>query len=49
MTDATGTCSSSLNLSRKATSVTWSVTGITAAGYTYNAAADVGSPVTVAP
>jgi hypothetical protein len=49
VTNATGTCSSSLNLGRKTTSVTWTVTGITAAGYTYDAGADVGSPVTVAP
>jgi len=47
MTAATGTCSSSVSVSRKATSVTWTVSGITAAGYAYDAGANVGSSVIV--
>jgi PKD repeat protein len=43
----TGLCSFSLNVSRKAPSVTWRVTGITAVGHTYDAAADVEMPVTI--
>lgn len=41
VTDPTGWCSFSLNVSRKITSVTWRVTGITAAGFTYDATANV--------
>jgi lysophospholipase L1-like esterase len=42
-----GSCSFSLAVGRKATSVTWTIGGITKQGYTYDAAANLGSPVTV--
>jgi uncharacterized lipoprotein YmbA len=47
VTGQTGSCTFSLTVSRKATSVTWTVTAITAAGYTYDATANVGSPLTI--
>ena len=47
VTSATGSCSFSVNLSRKVSSVTWAVSSIVAAGYAHDAPADFGSPVTV--
>jgi lysophospholipase L1-like esterase len=47
VTDPTGSCSFSLNVSRKVASVTWKVTGITAAGYAYDATANGVSEVKV--
>ena len=47
VTTAAGSCSFSANLSRKIASTTWTVSSIAAAGYGYDAAANLGSPVTV--
>ncbi len=47
ITEATGSCSSSVNVGRKTPSVTWTVSSIAAAGYGYDASADVGSPLTI--
>ena len=47
VTAATGSCAFSVNVSRKVSSVTWTVSSIAAAGYGYNASANIGSPVTV--
>jgi len=47
VTAAAGSCSFSVNVGRKTPSVTWTVSGITAAGYGYDASADVGSPLTI--
>ena len=46
-TGATGSCSISLNLGRKATSVTWTVGGITHATLTYDPVANAVSSITV--
>ena len=46
-TGTTGSCSFSITLSRKVTSVTWSIVGVSASGYVYDASANEGSPVTV--
>lgn len=48
VTGASGSCSISLNLARKTTSVTWTVASVTASGYTYDAASNTGSPVAIA-
>ncbi len=47
VTAATGSCAFSVNVSRKVSSVMWTVSSIAAAGYGYNASANIGSPVTV--
>lgn len=46
-TGAGGSCSFSLTLGRKVTSVNWTVSGVAASGYVYDASANQGSPVTV--
>jgi len=46
-TDAAGTCSISLNLGKKATSVTWSLSGITHATLTYDPDGNVIESITV--
>lgn len=46
-TSAAGTCTISLNLGKKATSVTWTVSGITHLTLTYNPLANVASSITV--
>jgi lysophospholipase L1-like esterase len=48
VTTAAGTCSFSVNLGKKATSVTWTVGGITAAGFAYDASANSVQSVTIA-
>ena len=47
VTSITGDCSFSANVSRKTTSVTWTVGDVAAAGYVYDASANLGSPVTI--
>jgi lysophospholipase L1-like esterase/chitodextrinase len=47
VTAATGSCSFSVNVGRKTPSVTWTVSGITAAGYGYDASVNLGSPLTI--
>jgi PKD repeat protein len=46
-TGSGGSCSFSLNAGRKTASVTWAIGGITAAGYAYDAGANVATQVTV--
>jgi lysophospholipase L1-like esterase len=46
-TGSAGSCSFGVNEGKKATSVTWTVTGISASGSAYDATADQGSPVLV--
>ncbi len=48
VTAASGSCSFSLNVARKTTSVTWTVASVAASGYTYDAASNTGSPVAIA-
>jgi lysophospholipase L1-like esterase len=47
VTATTGSCSMGTNLGRKVTSVAWNVTGITAAGYAYAAAANEVNGITL--
>jgi PKD repeat protein len=47
VTAATGLCSFSVNVSRKISPLTWTVSSIAAAGYAYDATKNVGSPVTI--
>ena len=47
VTTTAGSCAFSVNVSRKSTSVTWRVSSVGAAGYTYDASANVGSPVII--
>jgi lysophospholipase L1-like esterase len=47
LTAADGACSFSQNMNKKVTTATWTITGITAAGYAYDSGSDAGSPVTV--
>lgn len=47
VTTTAGACTFSLNVSRKATNVTWTVSTITAAGHTYDATSNIGSPVAI--
>ena len=46
-TAANGSCSFTTSMNKKTASATWSVSGITATGATYDAAANVLSSVTV--
>ena len=48
VTSTTGSCSFSANMSRKITSVTWTVGSIAAAGYGYDGSANVGPSIVVA-
>jgi lysophospholipase L1-like esterase len=47
VTTAAGSCTFSTNVSRKASSVSWTVSAIAAAGCGYDASANIGSPVTI--
>lgn len=47
VTSTSGSCSFSVTLSRKVTSVTWTVASVSASGHVYDASANQGSPVTI--